>query len=301
MQVWRLHLRPKDIDPHDAVQHCLDNSFLGLGWGGLEEIEGETTANYLQRHREVLMSGKRERSVHGIMERVRKGDLIWARDAAGGFLLGCVTGEAYPRFGDWAELRDMYHVVPAQIIGGRGGACAILDTEVPGAIKATFTRPRSATFHQVHERHLQAYSAWLFATKTGLPEPLLDPGPFLDMLDPYELEDLVALYLQELGWRVVLSSHAPNTPRYEATFVHPNHGTAGVQVKHRGADLDAGRYADDTQVGRVFLFAASGRYGETRPDNVTIITENELIAFARKERTMLPTAISHWLNRSAQQ
>jgi hypothetical protein len=300
MKLWRLHLRPTDIDAHDAVQHCLDNGFLGLGWGGLKEIEGEATADYLKRHREELMDGKRERSVHGILERVRESDLIWARDAAGGFLLGRATDQAYPRFGKHADLRDMYHVVPANIIGGRVGTHAILDTEVPGAIKATFTRPRSATFHRIHEQHLLDYSAWLFAIKTGIPEPKLDPSPFLDMLDPYELEDLVALYLQEHGWRVVLSSHAPNTPRYEATFVHPEHGTAGVQVKHRGADLDAGRYADDPQVGRVFLFTASGKYGETRPANVTIISERELIAFARERRAMLPQAISYWFNRSVE-
>ena len=82
--------------------------------------------------------------------------------------------------------------------------------------------------------------------------------------------------------------------------MHPNNGTAGVQVKHNGAELDGGHYADDPQVGRGFLLAASGRYGKTRPDNVTIITENELIAFAREKRTMLPTAISRWLNRSAE-
>ena len=301
MQLWRLHLRPTGLDPRNVVAHCLDNGFLGLGWGRtkhvpLEEIEDESTADYLARHREAW--GKRERSVHGLMEGVREGDLIWARDAAGGFLLGRATGQAYRRFGDWAELRDMYHVVPAEIIGGRSGKRAIADTEVPGAVKATFTRPRSPTFHRIHEGHLKDYTNWLFATKNGAAEPTIEPGPFLDMLDPYELEDLVVFWLQEQGWRIVLSSHAPNTPRYEATFVHPEHGTAGVQVKHKGTDLDAGRYANDPQVDRVFLFAASGNYGDARPDNVTIIGKDELIAFARERRAMLPPAIRYWFDRS---
>ena len=296
MQLWRLHIRPEGIDPRDAVKCCLDNGFLGLGWGGLKEVEGESTSDYLRRHRERY--GKRERSVHGLMEKVGEGDLLWARDAGGGFLLGRATGRAYPRFGEWAELRDMYHVVPADIVGGRSGERVIVDTEVPGAIKATFTRPRSSTFHRIHERHLVDYSAWLFATKTRALEPTIKPGPFLDMLDPYELEDLVALYMQEHGWRVVLSSHAPNTPRYEATFVHPEHGTAGVQVKQKGRDLDAAHYASDPQVDCVFLFAASGRYGDARPANVIIVGKDELIAFACERREMLPPSISYWLDQS---
>lgn len=111
------------------------------------------------------------------MEKVREGDLIWARDAHGGFLLGRATGAPFRRYGDWAELCDMYHVIPSEIIGGRTGQSAIHDTEVPGQIRATFTRPRSMTFHQVHETHLVTYTNWLFASKTGAPCPKSPPCP----------------------------------------------------------------------------------------------------------------------------
>lgn len=80
--------------------------------------------------------------------------------------------------------------------------------------------------------------------------------------------------------------------------MHAQQGTAGVQVKHGKIVLPAERYANDPQVDRVFLFAASGDYGATCPDNVTRIKSNDLIAFARKAHNMLPEAIRYWFERS---
>ena len=295
MALWHLHLRPIGRQPSEVVEHCLADSILGLGWGLAEGPAGETRAAYLDRHQADW--GKDGRQARSFLKKVKRNDLIWARDAEGGFLLGRVDEPPHPRFGQQEDLRGLYHVAPCTIVGGRSGAHPISDTEVPGRIKANFTRPQSWTFHQIHEGHLGRYSAWLFATKTGTTAPPMQPAPFLGLLDPFDLEDLVALYMQEAGWRVVLSSHTPTTPRYEATFVHPDLGTAGLQVKQLGVEtLRASDYAGDTQVGRVFLFAASGSYGAMIPENVIAIAPEEIVAFAKMRRAMLPASIRYWFD-----
>ena len=192
----------------------------------------------------------------------------------------------------------MFHVVSAHIIGGRSGSVAIRDTEVPGLVKARFSQ-RGPAFQRIRDQHARDYSHWLFTEKT-CPQnaPSRPQEHFIKLLDPYSLEDLVVLYLQVDGdWRVVLSSHAENTPRYEVILVNRKSQSAGVQVKHGDQCIDASSYGEDVKVvNQVFLFAASGKYGCNRPGNVTTIYPNELIEFARQNLSLLPETIKYWWN-----
>ncbi len=300
-KLWRLHLRPKDKDPKDVVRYCLKERILGLGWRGPDKAKGKRGEEYMEMHRGYYMQDypKGVASVRDFM-RVKKKDLIWARDAEGGYLLGRVKSMPYPRWDRDAKKHDMHHVVSAHIVGGRSGSEAILDHEVPGLIKARFSR--GPTFWRIKDCHARNYSCWLFAKKTGADDvPPRPEGRFIDLLDSYDLEDLVVLYLQQdLNWRVVLSSHAPNTPRYEVTLVRHQSRSAGVQVKHKGQDIDASLYKKDTQVGQVFLFAASGNYGSNIPKNVTIIHQDELVEFARQNLSLLPEPIKYWWDCSSE-
>ena len=300
MQLWRLHIRPTGLNPSEVVDYCRRESLLGVGWGrekdgDLEEIAGESNADYLRRHKRVW--GKKGSAARLLLRDVQVGDLIWARDTKGGYLLARAVDVPRKRFGDQWNLRDMYHVVPVRIVGTMDGDKTIDNIEVPGSVIASFASARRA-FQRVSDENARKYSDWLFERNTNGRSPKLDLVSFWPSLSAKDLENLVVLWLQEQGWRIVLSSHAPNTPRYEATFVHPEHGTAGVQVKHKGKNLNAAEYEKDGAVQRVFLFAASGNYGDARPDNVTIIGKDELIAFARERRAMLPPAIRYWFDRS---
>lgn len=291
-KLWRLHLRPKGKDPKDVVRYCLKEGILGLGWGGPDEAKGMHGEEYMEKHRKHW--GKVVPAVRDFMS-VEEKDLIWARDEEGGYLLGRVKSMPYPRWDRDAKKHDMHHVVLAHIVGGRSGSEAIRDNEVPGLIKARFSR--GPTIWRIKDCHAWKYSDWLFAKKTGADDvPPRPKGRFIDLLDSYDLEDLVILYLQQdLNWRVVLSSHAPNTPRYEVTLVRsPPALSAGVQVKHKGQDIDASLYKDDAQVDRVFLFAASGNYGSNIPENVTIIHPDKLVEFARQNLSLLPESIKYW-------
>ncbi len=300
MDLWRIHLRPKGKTAESVVSYCIENSCFGLGWGIPTAETQENVSQYLKRHRGV--HGKRKRSVHAILEKVQLGDLIWARDAHGRYLLGRVKGA--PRFAfkdpkdrSNAEQYDMHHVVPVDLPGGQTSGSSIVDREVPGLVKARFSQ--GPTLQKIRDTTSRRYSDWLYNQKENencrleLPRYL---GPFLDLLDSYDLEDLVSLYLQERGWRVILSSHAKNTPRFEATFMHCEHGSAGLQVKHKGTKiLPATRYALDQQVDQVFLFAATGNYGDIIPDNVHIIEKTKLTEFAFANQALLTGSLQYWL------
>lgn len=277
MTIWRMHLRPEGLSPADVVSYCINNGIVGLGWPLDSVGKAENEDEYLERHKSAY--GKDVQPVKALLREVKLDDLIWARDAKGGFLLGKVTGSCKFGYQYHAELNNtgklgLNHVVPVSFLRRKDDTQnQIQDTEVPGRVKASFSS-RGSALQRVHCANVDEYSNWLFANKTTLNnavQVIKTFGDFIDLLDPFDLEDLVVLYMQEQGWRIILSSHAPNTPRYEATFIHRHLGTAGVQVKHKGKDLIAEDYANDKQVNEVFLFAASGNYGKSIPANVKII------------------------------
>ena len=304
-ELWRLHLRPKCKDAKDVVRYCLKEGILGLGWRGPDKAKGKRGEEYMEMHNRHYKKNypqdypKGVASVRDFMK-VKEKDLIWARDAKGGYLLGRVKNMPYPRWDRDAKKHDMHHVVLAHIVGGQSGSEAIFDHEVPGLIKARFSR--GPTIWRIKDCHARNYSCWLFAKKIGSDDvPPRPEGCFIDLLDSYDLEDLVVLYLQEdQNWRVVLSSHARSTPRYEVTLVNCKSQSAGVQVKHKGQDICASSYEQDTQVNQVFLFAASGNYGSNIPENVTIIRPDELVDFARQNLSLLPESIKYWWDCSSE-
>ena len=292
-ELWRLHLRPEGIEPKDVVCYCRKKRILGLGWDVPDDAKGLSGNEYLE-YVGKCYDGKLPPAVRDFMK-IKENDLIWARDAEGGYLLGRVESKPKPQWDSEAQNYGMFHVVSAHIIGGRSGSVAIRDTEVPGLVKARFSMFGPA-FQRIWDQHARDYSHWLFAKKTCLQNaPPRPKGYFIELLDPYALEDLVILYLEEDGdWRVVLSSHAQNTPRYEVTLVNRKSQSAGVQVKHGDQSIAPSLYGKDVQVDQVFLFAASGKYGCNRPGNVTTICPNEIIEFARQNLSLIPETIKYW-------
>ena len=299
--IWRLHLRPDDLDPKDVVSYCVKNQVLGLGWRlGPPEAGRESVDVYLERHKATY----RNSPVRLILKEVAEGDFIWARDELGRYILGKALGPGDFHYNSteqtdetWRALQDMFHFVPVKLKGCSSDE-PLDDTEVPGGVKARFSA-RGRALQRIWDPFIIEYTTWLFDQKCGIIAARPTPPRFILALSSFELEDLVLLYLQTLGWRIILSSHAPNTPRYECTLVRSVNSvarTAGVQVKHGDVVLDAKVYRDDKQVDIVYLFAASENYGNDIPENVRIIKEEDLKQFAETNRCLLPKPISIWLS-----
>jgi hypothetical protein len=119
------------------------------------------------------------------------------------------------------------------------------------------------------------------------------PFDLFEFMSDVDLENLVMVYLQYLGWYVVPGTRTTNTAHYEFILVNQKSGEhAIVQVKSGNTPLDASQYAGEETA---FLFAASGNYGAEIPSNAVIITKNDLTNFMQNAPHLLPRAVSTWL------
>ena len=92
--IWRLQLLPEGIDPKRVVAFCHYRSVLGMGWS-VEVDPGENISweEYQARY-EARYEEKVNNNVRNWKEKVKIGDLVWARTRPPrGYLLARVTGE----------------------------------------------------------------------------------------------------------------------------------------------------------------------------------------------------------------
>jgi hypothetical protein len=127
-------------------------------------------------------------------------------------------GDLLPRtpHGEW-EYRDseqnrtldICSVRPAKIVAVAGA-----EAGVPGAVVRTFSGPGRA-FCRVHSDEGTRYSEYLFATLAGEPIPPWRPSiwEILDsLLGPFDVQDLVAAYLQaERGYIALPARYKDST------------------------------------------------------------------------------------------
>jgi hypothetical protein len=220
-------------------------------------------------------------SVWTFAEDVQLHDLVWFRDLNGRFYLAEVTGPWQYDYED-EELRraDIVNFRPVRII-----EVGLADA-VPGKIIACF-RP-SRTFQAIRSPGMLAFSEKL----AGMPATEVPPNLFEFMSD-VDLENLVMVYLQYLGWYVLPGTRTTTTAHYECILVNQKSGDrAIVQVKSGNTPIDASQYAGNEMA---FLFAASGNYGAEIPSNAVIVTNNDLTNFMQNAPHLLPRAVSTWL------
>jgi hypothetical protein len=140
-------------------------------------------------------------------------------------------------------------------------------------------------------------SSRLYEELTGRqPAPLeLTPAEVVrDILHPLEVEDLFCVFLQFSHNYIVLpGSHRSDTPAYEQVLISRDDGhRAIVQVKTgtRAVNLDLLREAANNDA-RAFAYSSTGTYrGDTT--GISIIAENELLAFARQHERSSPRAFA---------
>jgi hypothetical protein len=117
---------------------------------------------------------------------------------------------------------------------------------------------------------------------------------------PEDLEDLVALYLQEQGWRVLPSTAKVTMASYEFVLVHQETGQhAGVQVKGGGVCFLDQKVAEDFAVFFVFLANPAAVVAGADPRLIRI-GRNEVEGFARRCWALLPRRLqARWPNPNA--
>ena len=180
-----------------------------------------------------LYYGKKEHSgwwpaINAIKNRMEINDLCWTRDLQGIYYLGRVSGEwKYKKSQDYinADIRNTRQVNWIMI--------GTVDS-VPGKVLNSF-RPRR-TVQRIYDDSTSIYSMYMYTAYTNdhfysLPKVDAD---ILSLISPDDCEDLVALYLQEKGYRIITSSCKDNTINFEYVMKYIKNGNVAIAEVKQG-------------------------------------------------------------------
>lgn len=286
--VWRVHLKPdksKDITYRDLLEYCKNKGCIGVGWSAVQERNTDPVA--IRNECNVYAKPKAAYKAIHAMSLLKEGDLVWTRlgeDASEYYL--CRVGKEL-----WKDYRipredqekyDISNVVSAQWI--KVGK----QNKVPGKVINAFSP--SATIQRVYEVEMVSSIIWNEMSPNDYPKyetKDLTMKDFWSMIDSEELENLVLLYVQSLGYYVYTSTAKISNPKYEAVLIS-NDGShyAYPQVK-RNEYLDPKYYAEGiSEHDKVFLFSSSEDYGKPIP-NVRCITKSEIESFMNRQSRIL--------------
>lgn len=283
MFLYRIHIRPQggSATVEQTFAHCLKHQVLGVGW----RVDGlRATQNWEEYEEQAELEHTDLQVCRYIHKWMSPGDLVWTRDPSGQYYLARVkSGWEY-----WTtkESRDL-DIDIANVF-----RCELRQVDiddVPGKVVACFRAPR--TFQEIADARAREYSKYLWNELDQSDDYDVDTEAYRDvfmMLEAEEVEDVVFLYLQHRGWRVVPHSRKRDSMTFEYLCVDPSSGNvAGTQVKTGAATLEpAGFVRDDLD--KVFLFQSDGHCVGTVPDSVEIITRGEIEGFLREARSWLP-------------
>lgn len=285
MKVWRINLKTaaEGVDPR---QFCLQQGILGVGWS----VPGDEAVSWVEYVAKADAEyGKTWSSaVRGLRDRMEVDDLVWTRDRGGIYWLARVTGE-------W-EYRGSVANRKADVVNVR--ACTWVGVgpvdAVPGRVANSF---RGRTLQRVGEATIRAFSRFIFNGMVGSsaysPEEL--DCDIYSLLQPDDLEDVVALYLQERGYRIIPSSAKKSTTRYEFVLRHRDDGRKAVVQVKTSASLDARSYTD-LGVDEVFLFSARGSCSALPESGIICLDPVEIEQFMEANMTIMPDKVRTWFD-----
>lgn len=281
MNLFRIHIMPDggNNDRHMTFQYCTDNQILGVGW---RINEGNNTNSWEEYEGQAQHIHKNLNQCRYIYNNVRPGDLVWTRDLDANYYLAQVlSGWEYFE----TEFSINANIDIANIFRYKKIFRLELE-EVPGSVVNAFIKGH--TIQRILNPKASAYSKYIWNKKTGCDIYNVEyTWDIFTLLDPEQVEDLVFLYLQTLGWYVVPSSRMVNTMRFEYMVLRPDNRDRGfVQVKTGDTQLFPIMYANDP--GTIFLFQSNEFYVGEIPLNVTCIKRVDLLEFVKQSLTWLP-------------
>jgi len=291
MSVYRIHIRPKGglANPKVSFDYCLKEKVLGLGWQTNTKNNGISWKDYEEEASGIYGTGELSR-VRYLKDKLKKDDLIWTRDAEGKYYLGKVTSEWEYYSNSEAQDADIVNVVRCEI----HKAPSVDD--VPGKVVACFRSPR--TIQAIRDKTASDYSKYLWNKISGKEAYTIPSAKYENVysfLGSEETEDVVFIYLQMQGWVVIPNSRKGDTMSYE--FYAVNRKTkekAIVQVKTGHTPLSPMHWEKWKE--KVFLFQANGKYDGISDGNAICLKPDEITSFMHKNKDILPSNISHWLD-----
>ena len=292
--VWRVHLR---AEGENQAEFCLNNGIVGVGWqveGGHDYMGWEEycALGKVQYHE----AGKKGwwLAVNAIHNGMNIGDLCWVRDTRPQYYLGRISG-------NWSY-RCTHEHVQADTVNVR--VCnwhrhPVRDDDIPGKVIACFRARR--TVQRIGDKTAVMYSKYLWNEITGSVDydlEGLDGMDFFQLLTDQDTEDLVFLYLQKQGWRVVPHSRQGDTMNFEFYLLKPPLDEAEavqiayVQVRTGNAALRHGNF--NGYEGTVFVFQPNDQYDGVPGPNIRILQNKTLLDFVRHDNCLLGWLRAKW-------
>ena len=284
--LWRLHIRPKggNGDAAASVALCQDRKIIGMGWPVPDETV--TRSQDIQWFKEAAAREYKDdgswASVAAFAQGPAIGDLVWFRNLEGRYYLAELLTP-------WEYAYEDPEAIGADIVNYRSARIIEvgLADAVPGKVISCFGPAR--TFQAIRAPGMLAFSEKL----AGLPVSADVTFDIYEFMSAMDIESLVFVYLQFIGWYVLPGTRAATTAHYEFVLINRETGQrALVQVKSGHVWIDAASYAGEETT---FLFAASGGYGANVPPNAVLIIRAELNRFMREQPHLLPRAVSTWI------
>ena len=289
--LWRATLKTAAEDDADQRNFCFaDRKVVGVGWQ--IDCTGTVDWNTYSQLAEKKYSGYPGwwPAINALRYRMQINDLCWSRDWDGNYYLGRITSEWMYENRNINQKMDMVNIRECEWHKiGQPDA-------VPGTIINSFMRPRA--IQQIDNISARLYSKYLFNKIANGYKYALEGNASCDILSlisSSDCEDLLALYLQNKGYRLIPSSCKMSNAAFEYALKHEDGHTAVAQVKQSAismAPIDFKNLPGD----RIYLFTTSGEYlGVNCSERINLIGRDELLQFIDNYHSSLSQNLQNWV------
>lgn len=290
--VARLHLKTNTCHRQEMVDFCLNNSeqYVAIGWSRLSE--GITSDDFREYYNRIKQENGKANPAINIFRNAKVDDLLWTRDLNGNYWI-CKVKSPVKVVCD--KRMDIGSLIPVEAYN--------FGMQVPGQIKASFTRINGGTAGYFHDEIIIEYSKLVFnqLSQSNYYQVIPYVGGLLDNLPDFDLEELVISYLQVKENYYVLSNSIAKkstTIKIEYEMMSrdvENPRKAVVQVKGKKArELDALDFKQYVEEGYIVYLHAPKISNLDQLKNVVRIYDSTLLDFYEKNKPILPASITQW-------
>lgn len=290
--VARLHLKTNTCHRQGMVDFCLNNSeqYVAIGWSRLSE--GITSDDFREYYNRIKQENGKANPAINIFRNAKVDDLLWTRDLNGNYWI-CRVKSPVKVVCD--KRMDIGALIPVEAYN--------FGMQVPGQIKASFTRINGGTAGYIRDGIIVEYSKLVFnqLSQSNYYQVIPYVGGLLDNLPDFDLEELVISYLQvKENYYVLSNSIAKNstTIKIECEMMSrdvENPRKAVVQVKGKKArELNALDFKQYVEEGYIVYLHAPKISNLDQLKNVVRIYDSTLLDFYEKNKPILPASITEW-------
>ena len=290
--VARLHLKTNTSHRQEMVEFCLNNSeqYVAIGWSRLSE--GITSDDFREYYNRIKQENGKVNPAINIFRNAKVDDLLWTRDLNGNYWI-CKVKSPVKVVCD--KRMDIGSLIPVEAYN--------FGMQVPGQIKASFTRINGGTAGYIRDEIIIEYSKLVFnqLSQSNYYQVIPYVGGLLDNLPDFDLEELVISYLQVKENYYVLSNSIAKkstTIKIECEMMSrdvENPRKAVVQVKGKKArELDALDFKQYVEEGYIVYLHAPKISNLDQLKNVVRIYDSTLLDFYEKNKPILPVSITQW-------